>query len=429
MNARDFALHLLDQKTLPGWAMRPRPVEAGPPLPPADPRDYALAENIAVGVVKNLIHLQMLVGHYSGRPLADINPLVQKILAVGMYQLRFLDRVPEHAAVDEAVNQTKRMKMERAAGFVNAVLRNILRDPVVKPPLPTAQQDPRRYAELVLSCPPVLYNRLVTLMGPADALKLCRLNNEETPTLVRLTPGVTIGDLAADGVRITPHERPGMAVVDGANQRHFADWSERNLAQVQDATAAAVVDEMDVRPGMRVMDRCSGMGTKTMQLVAAVGNTGHVTAVDPAAARATALRKLLKHRGISHVTVIQQALLGKPGEKLFDRILVDAPCSNSGVLSRRPEARFAQDDDALRSVEALQDSILADTSAHVAPGGLLVYSTCSIWPSENRGRVDSFVKHRPDFKLVTDRVTLPSLDGEPAKHHDGGYFAVLEKKK
>ena len=427
MNPRDFALRELDQKRLPNWpegALR----KGKPYGPPADPRDLALAEHVIAGVVKNLLLLQHLTQHYSGRKLKSIEPVVQKILAIGLYQLRFLDRVPASAAVDEAVEQTRRFGQGRASGFVNAVLRKATREP--SPPLP-GRDAAAEYARLVLSHPVELFQKLEALLGREGALRFCEHDQLEPPTIVRLGSGANVDALRVDGVTVVPHEQTGMLVVSGAKRSHLADWALRGIAQVQDPTAAAVVAHVDARPGQRVLDRCCGLGTKTLQLRDAVGDSGTVLAIDPAEPRCRGLHRLLDERHVGNVTVRCAAWLRDVSEVPktdFDRVLADVPCSNSGVLARRPEARYAQHAQALRSLAKLQDQILDDTAPAVKPGGLLVYSTCSVWREENRERVDTFLAKHADFELVREQATLPSLDLAPNRYRDGGYWAALLRK-
>ena len=294
MNARDFALVELDRRRLPKWpakAIARRPADQ---LAPDDPRDIALAEHLIVGVIKNLLLLQHALIHYSGRRLGQIDPLVAKILAIGLYQLRFMDRIPESAAVDEAVEQSRRCGRARASAFVNAVLRNATRSPEL--PLPDPISNPRGHGELALSHPPELFDRLLDVAGtPEAALDICRHNNSQPSTLVRLFKGVTIELLQLPAATIIPHERPGICVVEAAKRTTFESWATRGLAQVQDATAAEVVNTMELAPGQRVLDRCAGRGTKTLQIQDELGE-GQVVAIDPHP-RALALQKLLEGAG------------------------------------------------------------------------------------------------------------------------------------
>jgi 16S rRNA (cytosine967-C5)-methyltransferase len=422
--ARDYALYEIDAARLPHW---PAGLIKKPLPPPKDARDVALAEQIRVGVIKNFLWLQKLIEHHSGRPLKKVDPLVQKILAIGMYQLRFLTRIPARAAVDEAVEQARRFGRTKASGFVNAVLRNATR---------SEDPDPDDVPEHVrLSHPAQVYQRLLRVYEDEEeaVLALCRKNNAPPPLIVRLMRDRSIYDLRIDlaaGVTLTAHEQPGLVVVEGATRPLLAEWARRGIAQAQDPTSAAVVGLLDVHTAQTVLDRCAGVGTKTIQILEAVGTAGRVYAMDPNAQRCETLRRLLADRGIDNVGVIEASWLKDAAAALpseFDRVLVDAPCSNSGVLIRRPEARYAQSAGALRSLATFQRKILADTAPFVRRGGLMVYSTCSIWPEENERIVDDFLLGHDDFELVEKHTTLSASTGEATKHHDGGFVAVLKR--
>jgi 16S rRNA (cytosine967-C5)-methyltransferase len=173
------------------------------------------------------------------------------------------------------------------------------------------------------------------------------------------------------------------------------------------------------------------MGTKTLQIHDVLGGTGWIMAVDPSGPRCHALRELLHKRHIENIAVVQSSMLHEIPElkrPAFDRILVDVPCSNSGVLARRPEARYAQSEENLASLARLQDQIMQDTADYLRSGGNLVYSTCSIWPEENEQRVQHFLQQHRDYHLVHSQLTWPSMSEDPVRYHDGGYVAVLRRK-
>lgn len=425
--ARDYALSIIDQIALPFWsagAMRRRRKTIAVP---EDPRDRALAEHLYIGVVKNLLHLQFLLARLAGRNLRSIDLLVQKIAAIGLYQLRFMTRIPAHAAVDEAVEQARRLGRARACGFVNAVLRKAAQADVALPD-PAVQAD--LYARQVLSHPRDLFGRLASLFGTDDALRICEHNNSQPPTVVRLMAGASPQALLGAGVPILEHQQPGMYIVQITTAALLADWAARGIAQAQDPTAALAVEAMDLSPGQVVLDRCCGAGTKTLQIVENVGPTGLVVAMDPSVERCEMLSRMLAARGVSNVRVRPAGMIDKLGPadpREFDRILIDVPCSNSGVLARRPEARYAQTDRAIASLSRLQDRILADAAGALRPGGRLVYSTCSLWPEENQQRVEAFLANHSSYRLVDQKTTLPSLDSHPTRYRDGGYCAVLKR--
>jgi 16S rRNA (cytosine967-C5)-methyltransferase len=415
MNARDYAWRQLAAARLPGWSFDPKTFRPKNAQPPEDPRDLDLAHALTRAVTKHLEHLRWLTKHYSGRTPQQIDPAVQIILAMGLAQFRFFDRLPPYAVVDEAVNQAKRLGFAKASGFVNAVLRRALREP--QPQLPS-QEDGQEYARAVLSHPAPLYARLLKLLGPEAALKLAERNNAEAPLIVRGTPE------AREGITVTPHSKPGFSVITGATEAVLAEWAAKGVAQAQDPTSARVVDELGLAHAKRVLDRCCGVGTKTVQIAKAAPHAD-VVAIDPAAFRIDALNQSIQANGISNVkTIVGKEL--RASQPPFDRILIDAPCSNSGVLIRRPEARYRQDDATLKSLEKLQQNILEDTVPHLAPGGLLIYSTCSIWPEENGDQVRWVTEKFPNLKVLDLQTTMPSTDPDPTKHHDGGFFAVLQ---
>lgn len=424
MNTRDYALVRLIQSRLPGWS-GPFRRQHHPPKGVPDARDRALGESIAIRVVKNWLFLRHAIRVYSQQDLQRIDPLVQMILSIGIAQLRLMDRIPPSAAVNEAVEQTKRLRLGKASGFVNAVLRRATREPDLKLP---DRDNPQEYARLVLSCPPEVFQRMVHLMGVEKALALCEKNNEEAPLILRPFCDEWL-DHVDTRIRTQKHQINGSWVVTGASESDLRTWAERGLAQVQDPTASQVVPQLKLEPGHRALDRCAGVGTKTIQIAQIVGETGRVIAVDPSKIRIRKLNHLIQVRNLSwvrtHVTGMLDTLCV---ERPFDRILVDAPCSNSGVLIRRPEARYHQDERTLQSLIRLQRRILADTLDHLCSGGLLVYSTCSIWPDENESQVEWILRQTNRLELVDTRQVLPSLDPDPTRHHDGGFWAVFRSR-
>ncbi len=421
----------LDAMDLPGY---PRQAfKRRSPVLPRDPRDRGLAEQIVAGVAKNLRRLETMLGVYSKRRVADVEPRARLICVVGLYQLQFLDRVPDHAVVAEAVAQTRRLDnrvLPRAAGFVNAVLREAIRDPAAGVAALPDWADAAAYCEVALSHPRPIVDRLIALLGKDDAVRFCEHDNRTPPTLVRLIGDATATDLDGDGVAVTPHEQAAMVVVEGARQEDFSRWSAAGLAQPQDATSAAVVPRLDVQAGMTVLDRCCGVGTKTQQLAEAAGSDGRVFAVDASGKRISTLRKLAGGRStMANVTAKRASWASDFPEDWptqFDRILIDAPCGNSGVLARRADARYQQEVHDLAAMTALQGQILRDTWPLLKPGGLLAYTTCSVWPEENERIVGAFLAEHPAAEVLSMESTLPSFATTAASHyHDGGFTAIL----
>lgn len=425
--ARDYALKRLDQKRLPGWQPLRLPRKFATTINvPQDLRDLGLSEQIESGVVKNLLQLQYWTQVHSGRPLTKIHPLMQKILAIAIYQLRMLDRIPASAAVDEAVEQTKRFGLQHAAGFANAVLRKAARDRAA--PLP-AEPDPQKKAMLWYSHPPELFDRLATLFGPTPALAICSHNNLQPPTTVRLAPGKSLTDIEAV-CPAQPHAQEGICILSSPDKSAIARLAQAGIAQVQDPTPAQVIVHAQLAPGVSILDRCCGVGTKTLQAWELLGSDAVIVAMDSSAQRCGILRSSLIARHINNVQVVQAEMFPNASADLprgFQRILVDVPCSNSGVLARRPEARYSQSPKALEQLATLQKRIVTDAAKRLAPGGLLIYSTCSIWPEENQSVVEHLLHASTGLSLLDQQTTLPSCTDDPIHYHDGGFLAVLQR--
>lgn len=428
--ARLLALAQIDSRDLPNWEsagihreLRPKQI---------DPRDVDLADRILNGVIKDLLILQRLIAEYSGRKRTQIDEPVQKILAISLYQLRSLDRVPVHAVVSDAVELTKLVGHRSAGPFVNAVLRKAAADNGAGKPLGNVAARDR--AELEHSVPRALFDRLATLYGESIALLLCKSFNDDPPMLGRLIGNTTPDTLRSRQIEAEPHETPGIVVLKNLKRNQLREISDAGLCQVQDATSAGVIEHLDLRPGQRVLDRCAGRGTKTQQILERIGVTGSILAMDTSKSRLRALEQLIKRRSMTNTRAVLAGTMREAeaslGEELppFDRILIDAPCSNAGVIARRPEARYHQNADDIAEMRSLQLKILKDTANALAVGGRLVYATCSIWPEENEQVADAFLADDSRFELIS-AVTTPLRVAESARvWRDGGYFAAFRRR-
>jgi 16S rRNA (cytosine967-C5)-methyltransferase len=393
----------------------------------SDARDVDLAEKITQGVIKELFILQHLASEYSGRPLTQIDVPAQKILAMAMYQMRSLARVPTHAIVDDAVEQARDAGLGGAGGFVNAVLRKAAKNRAAGES--SADGELRERAERETSFPREVFDRFAKLYGQNEAFELCKGFNREPPALVRLIGNKTIDDLIAAGAEAKPHQQRGIVVVENARRAQLREWAAADVCQTQDATSAATVDHLDLQPGQRVLDRCCGRGTKTRQILERVGPTGKITAMDPSEERLISLKETLKSHAITNIEAINAGTIDALGpDAEFDRVLIDAPCSNSGTFARRPEARYHQNPRHVARVVELQRRILVDSGPVVAPGGRIVYATCSVWPEENEAVVDAFLKGNDRFRRVTQHTIRPKPSENAAEYRDGGFVAVLVRR-
>lgn len=286
-----------------------------------DARDAALAESIVFGCLRRQSQLDFLIGHYSGRPSQKLDDAVRIALHMGIFQLRYLDRIPAHAAVAESVELVKRARKRSAAGLVNAILRKVNREPVTWPDRPT---------------------------------ELC------TPEWLLQQWEQQYGTPAAAGIARAALEEP---------EAHLNPVTGRQ----QDIGAQAIVPLLGISPGMSILDLCAAPGNKTAQALAAGGK---VTACD------RSFRRLEEVPGEA-ARVALDAAAPLPFSAKFDRILVDAPCSGTGTLCRNPEIKWRLRPADLADFASRQRKMVSNALECLAPGGKLVYSTCSLERQEN----------------------------------------------
>jgi len=420
------------------------------------PADRAFATELALGLVRREPTLQAVLTAYLSQPGRTMKGTVRNIFLVALYQILFLDRVPDFAAVSEAVSQTKRLGYIKQSGLVNAVLRNVLRglSPVIESPgplsrniipltprthrkanrtiFPDATTAPLDYLTIAMALPAPLGERwLERFKSLAKVLPLAYHANTRAPLIVRVntlrtTVGECLNTLAGEGVKAVPHEN-GMSIVldHPAAAMTELESFKVGLYQPQDPTATAVAAAAGVKGGMNVLDLCAAPGTKATHLAELMGNRGRVVAADVSREKLSLIESNCKRLGISIIETILSENVGSLEPHSFDVVLADVPCSNTGVLARRAEARYRFSHKALSKFIGDQKTLIAAAEVFVKRGGKLVYSTCSI-EREEGGRVASWLcKQSNRLRLDHEKMTLPGGACEPAQWHDGGYLAIF----
>ena len=312
-----------------------------------DSRDAGLAEEIALGVPRWRRAIDWIIQTLSGRSVSKLDAEVLAALRMGIYQLRWLDRVPAHAAINESVELIKRARKRSATGFANAVLRKVTRDNVEWPDEATR-----------LSCPQWLLDRWAAEYGWETACKIAAVSLQRPERFVRVPPGEPV----AGGLE--PTDVPGAYVTQ-------MPVSARN----QDISSQTIVPLLDLHPGQTFLDLCSAPGNKTAQ---ALETPLRAVAADLSAARLEQVRRV----GIPMLALDATRPLPFAGK--FDRILVDAPCSGTGTLMRNPEIKWKLRPEDISDLQGRQVAILRNALAVLAPDGKLVYSTCSLESEENQ---------------------------------------------
>jgi 16S rRNA (cytosine967-C5)-methyltransferase len=404
----------------------------------AGPRDAALATELVYGTLRWQRYLDWILAPHSRRPLARLDPRPRVLLRMTAYQLAYLERIPPFAAVDDAVSLARPRARPGVPEFVNAVLRSFARrGPREREPAPP----PDALDALAVRCsfPTWLAGRWVGRYGVEDAGALMRALNERPPLTVRAnTLRTTRSALAArlrdeDRLDTTPtvHAPEGLIAAPGGRPAAWQAFADGALV-VQDEASMLVARLLDPRPGDTVADACAAPGTKTTHLAQLMTNSGRIHAFDPQPARLALVSEAAARLGVAivetHLGPVET--LGPRFADACDGVLVDAPCSNLGVLRRNPEVKWRRRPEDIAANAARQRAILGAAAAMVRRGGRLVYATCSLEPEENDEVVGALLAERGDFVRDPPPEFPVPLDAggvlrcEPHRHGTDGFTAV-----
>jgi 16S rRNA (cytosine967-C5)-methyltransferase len=441
--ARTAALHVL-RRVAAGATLADALVRERDRLP--DARDRGLATQIATGTLRWRGALDAAIAAASGRPLIKIDPAVLDILRLSSYQLLHLERTPARAVVHDAVDITRREGHASAAGFVNAVLRRVAaaKKPPARPKLRSKADRHSLASEAAAagSHPPWLVERWLDRWGLEATERWMAFNNEPASLTLRVnrlktTPDALRARLETVGVLTTPTEwaSHGLKVTSG-NPVGGAAAAE-GLFVVQDEASQLVGELAAAWRGRSALDACAAPGGKTLALVEAAGSAGLVVAADRRPRRMRLLRDTMRRLVPQHVPLVQLDLSGPvPFRQAFDLVLVDAPCSGLGTLRREPDLKWRRQPEDLVTFSEIQQRLLAHAAEAVAPGGRLIYATCSSEPEENDAVVADFLDSHPGFRLTPSDGRYPPglaivLDADgvlrtsPVRHGLEAFFASV----
>lgn len=393
------------------------------------PADRALLQELAFGVVRWQASLDWLIARKTAGRTQKI--LLQILLRVGLYQLFWLDRIPDHAAVHESVQMARDLGLGAQAGFVNAVLRGCLRerDALERELMALKEHSPY----LGWSHPHWLCERWAQRWGPEDLRALLEWNNTPPSVFIRVnTLKTTPVDLATqfdqEGVPFTPRtfdwtpedivfelrSPPALPTLPGFQEGMF---------YVQDPSTLLAVHALDPKPGENILDLCAAPGGKTTFIAQLMENRGTIVAQDIEPGRRKLIQENCARLGVICVKIVDPVGLNTMSSSpQFDRILVDAPCSNTGVMRRRVELRWRVQPAEIERLRAVQLGLLKQATTLLKSGGTLVYSTCSLEPEENSAVVNDFLESASDMTCELERELIPFND-----RTDGAFVAVLKK--
>jgi 16S rRNA (cytosine967-C5)-methyltransferase len=442
-SARELALHILASAEA-----RDRHVEdlladvlkRHPNLPRPE---RALLLELVQGVKRWELRLDYLLSRLSRLPWRKVHPLVRHILRLAAYQILFLDRIPAHAAVDEAARLARGRKLPAShVGFINAILRRLTAGDV--PPLPKVEDGPTEALAAQTAHPDWLVARWLSRYGLEDTQALLAANNQVPPLTVRVNTLKTdleslVKRLEQEGVRAVPCQySPTGLLFQGFDQAPATLPSYREgLWLFQDEAAQLTTCLLPVAPGQRLLEIGAGRGGKTTHLGEKLRNQGLILAVDRHRQRLASLRQNLKKWGVTCAQPVMadatQLLAVKPGS--LDAVLIDAPCSALGIIRRHPEIKTRLKEADLDTFPPRQRQMLEAAAPLLKPGGRLLYITCTTEPAENQELVQAFLADHPEYRLNLASDLLPTPARQflqppgffrttPAHHNLDGFFAA-----
>jgi 16S rRNA (cytosine967-C5)-methyltransferase len=422
--------------------------------------ERARATDLVFGVIRNLLALDCVLQKTADIKLEHTNKRILTLLRIGAYELMYVPATPEYAILNDAATLAAAVS-KKSAGFVNAVLRNLQRA-IHNRSLPLENQNPRRtlptsddagcvfnmdilpdpkqdlaiFLGQVFSLPAWLIRYWLVDFDPQITLQICHASNRrpsvilrpntlKTTTLKLLeqlnTEGLEVS-LSADGTCLKL-----LQSVDIATLKSFQE----GLFFIQDTAAFKAINLVKNSPNQTVLDLCSAPGTKTAVLAAAMKNTGTIYATDADSKRLRKVGQNCQRLGLQNVQIIEPEKLNSflSQKPVLDVILVDAPCSNTGVLARRAEARWRLDEKSVANLVKTQSLLIQKAISIVRPGGTILYSTCSIMRQENQLLIKDIMKQNADVSLVSEQVLLPAVETQSRFDHDGGYAVLLEKNE
>ena len=379
-------------------------------------RDRAFCTQLIFGVTKHRKTIDHIIGTFSTRPIRKMDPVTRNTLRLGVYQIRCLEQVPSHAAVYECVALAKKHAHVGSAGFVNAVLRSLLRNPdAIR--FPDYAQEPIAHISLKHSHPEWLVSRWIKRFGPEETERLCQVNNEEPPVTIRtntlkITRDALISKLGHEGFEAVPSDLVDEAIEIGNTGDLFNHESySSGMFIAQDIASMLVSYVLSPMPNVHVLDLAAAPGGKTTHIAQLMGDRGQIVACDVLEHRLALISENLQRLGIVSVKPMLCDGCRLPddiGAMKFDKVLLDAPCSGTGVLRRRADLRWKRTDEDLRDLVVLQRELLESAAHLVKPGGVLVYSTCSIESEENSEQICDFLQEHIEFSKDHAESYLPA---------------------
>ncbi|HHY14940.1 MAG TPA: 16S rRNA (cytosine(967)-C(5))-methyltransferase RsmB [Firmicutes bacterium] len=404
--------------------------------------DQVLYTELVYGTVRMQKNLDYILSIFSRRPLEKVPRLILYNLRLAVYQIMYLDRVPDFAAVNEAVNLARRFGHQGTVSFTNGVLRQVVKNKgnIV---YPSAAIDLTGHLAVKYSYPRWIIQHWLAQLGSEETERLCRAMNRSPEMQVRVntlraTREEVQAHLLEAGITVLPGRyAPDVLRVSPAQLVIRSSWLAAGKFYIQGESSALAAHALGAKPDMTVYDLCSAPGGKATHLAQLMGNQGKILALDANRARLGLVRENAERLGVSIISTLQADARREQPLPQADAVLVDAPCSGLGTMRQRPDIRWRKSKNEIEGLVAVQKAILKQAAAYVRPGGVLLYSTCTLTSWENQEVAHSFLEENAPFAGAALPAWFPQTEKEtpwmrtfwPHLHGLDGFFVSLFRKR
>ena len=394
-------------------------------------QERAFLTRLAEGTMEHLLEMDYIIDSFSKVKVKKMKPLIRNLLRMSVYQIQYMDAIPNAAVCNEAVKLAKKRGFAQLRGFVNGVLRSIARD-VHKLQYPDERLEPLRYLEVNYSMPEWIARQWVKDYGYEKAKAICESFFVERPITIRtnitkISPERLKIRLEEEGVRVTEVEGLSYAfAIEGFDYLRSLGSFQEGLFYVQDISSMMVAQAAAPQRGEYIIDVCAAPGGKSSHLAELLGGTGMVEARDLTEYKVSLIEENIERHGLSNMQAVQMdaTVYDEASKEKADILICDLPCSGLGVMGKKTDIRYKMTSQKQADLVKLQRQILDTVHTYVRPGGTLIYSTCTIHRGENEENVAWFLKKYPDFTLISKEQMFPG-----DVYHDGFFIAKLERKR